>query len=321
MGKCGFTLFSVEELYKNLCESLQFLWTNYHKTQCIKFLSNRILQTKGVMALQAQSVSVQAWSTFNSPDESSYQKPQSQKTWNKTFWKWIFGIFHHFGSGIRCGNYFLRLWSSNNSLKTKLTGVHQRVRVWPPQQEALDMAHSDTMSPGFYRHRPASRVSSTCGHRFDDLAIKSILKLPKVSCFQVHIWTPLCLNMAFVMDSLWRAQKSNNKTTLRFRCGGPFFPITAPRSHCRCQHEHWSHPGGWGNHKKEPFPLLPLRTTTMVDTLNRCLGHRQNPHSESILPPQSEGWLPSRSQMYRIWLLLSANNIYTYIYIYILSGI
>ncbi|KAK0146020.1 hypothetical protein N1851_014720 [Merluccius polli] len=101
-----------------------------------------------------------------------------------------------------------------------IAGVHQRVRELPPRQapttlrpqlrsaaltmEVRNMAHSDSMSP-------ASPVSKTCGRKSDDMPTKAIIVLrPRVSWCQVHIWTPLCLNMVFVIDNLWQAQKSDN---------------------------------------------------------------------------------------------------------------
>ena len=39
--------------------------------------------------------------------------------------------------------------------------------------------------------------------------------------------------MVFVMDRLWLAQKSNNKTPLGFRSGRPFLPITPLLNYCR----------------------------------------------------------------------------------------
>jgi len=72
-----------------------------------------------------------------------------------------------------------------------------------------------------------TRMSRTYRRKSNATSTKSIIELqPRVSWCQVHIWTPLCLNMVFVMDSPWRAQKSNNRTPLWFRSGGPFLPIT-----------------------------------------------------------------------------------------------
>ena len=60
----------------------------------------------------------------------------------------------------------------------------------------------------------------------DDTTTKSIIDLwPKMAWYQVHLWTTLYLNMLFVMDNPWLAQKSKNKTPFRFRSGRPFLPI------------------------------------------------------------------------------------------------
>ncbi len=48
-----------------------------------------------------------------------------------------------------------------------------------------------------------TRVSKTYGRRSDETTTKSIIDLrPRVSWCHVHWWTPLCLNMVFVMDKL-----------------------------------------------------------------------------------------------------------------------
>lgn len=53
----------------------------------------------------------------------------------------------------------------------------------------------------------------------------------RASWCHVHLWKPLCSNMVFVVDMLWFAQKSSNKT--------PFgFESRRSRSHCCCLHEH-----------------------------------------------------------------------------------
>lgn len=53
-----------------------------------------------------------------------------------------------------------------------------------------------------------TRGSKICGHKSNYTTTMLIIKLlPRVLWCQVHIWTPLCLNMAFVMDNLLQAQK------------------------------------------------------------------------------------------------------------------
>ncbi|KAI3363732.1 hypothetical protein L3Q82_001348 [Scortum barcoo] len=75
-----------------------------------------------------------------------------------------------------------------------------------------------------------TRVSKTYGRRSDETTTKSIIDLrPRVSWCHVHRWTPLCCsNMVFVMDKVWLAQKSNNRTPLGFRSGRPVPPNHAP---------------------------------------------------------------------------------------------
>lgn len=43
---------------------------------------------------------------------------------------------------------------------------------------------------------------------------------------QVHIWTPLSLNLVFILNNPWWAQKPSNRTPLRFWSGWPLLPNT-----------------------------------------------------------------------------------------------
>lgn len=77
-------------------------------------------------------------------------------------------------------------------------------------------------------------VSRTCGHKSDDMTTISIFKLkPKVSWCNVHIWTPLWTWCSFW--TVWRAQKSNSRTPLRFRSGVHSSQSHPSRCHCCCQ--------------------------------------------------------------------------------------
>ena len=87
---------------------------------------------------------------------------------------------------------------------------------------------------------------------------------PKVSRCQVHTWTPLCLNMLFVMDNLWRAQKSSNRTPLWFKSGwggGAFFPVK-PLQVSLSLPTWASKSGGRGNPQKEHSCRGATRITT-----------------------------------------------------------
>ena len=110
-----------------------------------------------------------------------------------------------------------------------------------------------------------TRAFKTCSHKSDDITPKPIIELKlKVSWCQACIWTPLGLNMVFVMD------KSSDRTPLRVRSGGHSCRSRPYRSLCRCQSEHWSHPGAWGSPQKEPSLVLSLMTPKRVDNLNFC---------------------------------------------------
>lgn len=61
------------------------------------------------------------------------------------------------------------------------------------------------------------------GRRSDDTTTVSIVDLHLgVSWCNVHRWKPVWLNIVFIMDILWLARKSKNKTPLGFRSGRPF---------------------------------------------------------------------------------------------------
>ena len=58
------------------------------------------------------------------------------------------------------------------------------------------------------------------------MTTKSIIKLrPKVSGCKVHVWTPLCLNMVFLLDNLGQAQQ---RKTVRVQIRGAIFPDHGP---------------------------------------------------------------------------------------------
>lgn len=82
----------------------------------------------------------------------------------------------------------------------------------------------------------------------------------------MYSWTPLGSNTVFVMDKVWFAQESSNRTSLRFRLGRPFFSVTplphvslSPQvKHSQAPHQGLSRPGTVNYHlvHKLANPLL-----------------------------------------------------------------
>lgn len=77
-------------------------------------------------------------------------------------------------------------------------------------------------------------MSKTYSCRPDDVITKLIINLwPQVFLYQVHLWTTWCSNMMFVMYNPWPTQRSNKKTSLRFRLGcSSWSPPTRFLHHC-----------------------------------------------------------------------------------------
>lgn len=65
-----------------------------------------------------------------------------------------------------------------------------------------------------------------CPRNTDYTTAKWTINLhPRVLWYQVHLWTPVCSNMVFVVSKQWLSQKYNNKALLGIRSGRPSIPI------------------------------------------------------------------------------------------------
>ena len=128
-----------------------------------------------------------------------------------------------------------------------------------------------------------TRVSKTHGQRSDDTITKSIIDLwPRVLWYHVHLWASLCLNMVFIIDRLWLAQKSNNRTPKTTSDRGGHSSQSRPSRYCRhCRCAHWSPPvRPWS-------PTLgPLAEGCILRTAVQCIC-TNNSHTFS---PSPEAW-------------------------------
>ncbi len=124
-------------------------------------------------------------------------------------------------------------------------------------------------------------MSRTYGCRSDDTTTNTIIgPWPKVAWCQVHFWTILCLNMMFVMNNPWLAQKSNNQAPLGFRSGRWLLPVTPSKflHHRPC--EHLSPPEELSSPQLEPSPGPHPRTSRRPGILSCWSVHRYRQQSE-----------------------------------------